>query len=60
MKNKKIIITAVLLVISAWNCFRITSCSNIRAVEFLSIFVSGALAGVLLTQIFKAIKDRKK
>ena len=39
---------------------RLKMIEGIRAVEFLSIFVIGVLSGVLLTQIFKAIKDRGK
>lgn len=58
MKNKAIIITAVLLIISIGNYFRIISDSSIRTVEFISIFAIGALAGVLLTQIFKIVKTK--
>ncbi|MCX6233774.1 MAG: hypothetical protein NT175_03505 [Bacteroidetes bacterium] len=60
MKNKVIVIPAVLLIISLGNYFIIFSKGSIRTVEFLSIFIIGVLSGVLLTQIFKAIKDRKK
>lgn len=57
--KKKIVITAVLLIISIGNYFRIISNGNIRTVEFLSIFAIGALTGVLLTQIFKNLFDKK-
>jgi xanthine/uracil permease len=60
MKNRIIVITAVLLMISLGSYFGIISDGSIRSVEFLSIFAIGALSGVLLTQIFKEIKDRKK
>lgn len=60
MKNKVIVITAVFLIISIVEYFRIISNGSIRTVEFLSIFVIGVLSGVLLTQIIKAIKDRNK
>jgi hypothetical protein len=60
MKNKAIVITAVLLIISLWEYFKVISDGSIRTVEFLSIFVIGVLSGVLLTQIIKAIKDRNK
>ena len=53
MKNKKAIITGVLLVISIGTWFRIISDGSIRTVEFLSIFAIGALSGILLTQLFK-------
>ncbi len=60
MKNKAIIITAVLLVISIGNYFRIISDGSIRTVEFLSIFAIGALAGILLTRIFKNLFDKNE
>jgi hypothetical protein len=60
MKNKNIVIPAVLLIISIVEYFRIISDGSIRTVVFLSIFIIGVLSGVLLTQIIKAIKDRNK
>lgn len=56
MKNRIIIITSVLLIISIGNYFRIISEGSIRTVEFLSIFAIGVLAGVLATQIIKKVK----
>ncbi len=58
MKNGAIVITAILLIASIGNYFRILSDGSIRTVEFLSIFAIGALAGVLLTQIIKMIKNK--
>ena len=58
MKNKGIVISAVLLIVSIGNYFRIISDGSIRTVEFLSIFAIGALAGVLLTQIFGKVKNK--
>jgi len=55
MTNRKMIITAVLLIISIGTYVRIISDGSIRTVEFLSIFAIGALAGVLLTQILKKV-----
>jgi hypothetical protein len=52
MKNKKIIITVILLILSIGNYFRIISGGSIRTVEFLSIFAIGGLAGVLLVILF--------
>jgi hypothetical protein len=60
MKNKAIVIPAVLLIISLWEYFKVISDGSIRTVEFLSIFVIGLLSGVLVTQIIKTIKDRNK
>jgi len=53
MKNRKVIITAVVLIISVGTYVRIISDGSIRTVEFLSIFAIGALTGVLLAHIFK-------
>lgn len=50
--KKPIILTAVILLGALGACFRIISAGNVRAVEFISIFAAGALAGVLLTQLF--------
>jgi hypothetical protein len=54
MKNKRLIIPAILLVISIGTYMRISD-GNIRTVEFLSILAVGALAGVLLTQIARKV-----
>jgi hypothetical protein len=59
MKNKKIVITAVLLMFFSLTCFRMISDGSIRTVEFLSIFSIGALTGILLTQIFEKVFDKK-
>jgi uncharacterized membrane protein len=60
MKNRAIVITAVLLIISIGNYSRFISAGNTRAVEFLSIFAIGALTGILIFQVAKEIKERKK
>ena len=51
IKRRKILLT-VLLLLSFGNYARIKGTENIRAVEFLSIFVIGALAALLLREIF--------
>lgn len=58
MKKGVIVITAILLIASIGNYFRIISDGSIRTVEFLSIFAIGALAGVLLTQIIKMVNNK--
>ena len=58
MKTKPLTITLVLLLITIGNSFIFFSKSDIRAVEFIYIFVIGALSGVLLMQI--VINKRKK
>jgi len=59
MKNKAILIPALIL-IGAISYFRIVSDGSIRAVEFISIWAIGALSGVLIFEIAKSIKQRKK
>lgn len=59
MKNKPIIITLVLLIVTIGNSFIFFSKSDIRTVEFIYIFVIGVLLGVLLMQIV-FINRRKK
>ncbi|WP_128414880.1 hypothetical protein [Flavobacterium sp. Root186] len=58
MKNKSIILTVILLIIASGNYFRSNSLSNIRNVDFLSIFAIGVLFGVLLVQVFQLIKNK--
>jgi hypothetical protein len=59
-KNKVIGITAVFLIVAIGNYAIFTSYGSTRTVEFLSSFAIGALSGVLILQIAKAIKERKK
>ncbi|MEY3499091.1 MAG: hypothetical protein RL308_760 [Bacteroidota bacterium] len=59
MKNRVIVITTLLLIISIGNYLRIISDGTIRTVEFISIFTIGVLAGVLSTQITKIVKKKK-
>ncbi len=59
MKNKKVIMPAVLLSIFIGAYYTTISDGSIRTVEFLSIFAIGALTGVLLTQIFKNLSEKK-
>jgi hypothetical protein len=60
MKNRIIVFTAVFLMISIGNYFRVVSDGEIRTVEFISIFAIGALSGVLITQIISILKDKNK
>ena len=53
MKNKKVIISAILLSIFIGAYYTTISDGSIRTVEFLSIFAIGALTGVLLSLIFQ-------
>ena len=57
MKNKPLVITLALLIVTIGNSFIFFSKSDIRTVEYLYIFVIGVLSGVLLMQI--VINKRK-
>lgn len=59
MEKKRIAIIAVLLAVSIGNFARIKGTENIRAIEFLSIFTIGALAGVLLFGVISNIRNKK-
>lgn len=54
-KRRRVII-AILLILSLSNYFRIHH-SDVRLIEFLSIFFMGALAGVLVIDI---VQSRRK
>ncbi|MEO8517422.1 MAG: hypothetical protein ABI426_11780 [Flavobacterium sp.] len=58
MKDKKIPLIAILLVLSIGNFTRIKGTENIRAIEFLSIFVIGAFSGILLTLLIAKFKNK--
>jgi hypothetical protein len=49
--NQRMILLAVLLMISCLNYGRIAGNDNIRMIEFLSIFAIGALSSLLVQQI---------
>ena len=56
MKNKALMITALGFVIAIMNCIFTIEEKNIRAVDVISIFAGGMMAGVLLTQLFLMLK----
>jgi hypothetical protein len=52
MENRKRrILLAVMLIISVGNYFRIVGNENVRTVQFLSIFVIGAISALLLKEL---------
>ena len=55
--QRTLVLTAVMLMISIGNYFRIQGNENIKAIQFLSIFVIGMLSGLLIRDLF--IKFRK-
>jgi hypothetical protein len=60
MKNKRIVILAVLLVLSVGNFTRLNGNENIRAIEFLSIFVIGAFSSLLIREVITLIKKKRE
>lgn len=58
MEKRKLPIIAILLLLSIANYSRIEGTENIRAIEFLSIFVIGMLSGVLLVALANKFKNR--
>lgn len=55
--QRTLVLTAVMLMLSIGNYFRIQGNENIKAIQFLSIFVIGMLSGLLIRDLF--IKFRK-
>lgn len=60
MNKKGILLTIIFLIVSTGNYFRTIYDGSVRNVEFLSIFVIGALSGILVTEIVKVFSNRKK
>ena len=59
MEKKRRVIIAVLLMISVGNFARLTNNENIRAIQFVSIFVIGALSALLLNEFIVMFKAKK-
>ena len=59
MKNKRLVLLAVLLMLSVGNFTRIAGNENIRTVQFLSIFAIGALTALLVREVAEKIKGGK-
>jgi hypothetical protein len=60
MKKNRIMMTGIFLIVTIGNYFRTAPNGHVRTVEFISIFVIGALSGILIMQIISAIKENKK
>jgi hypothetical protein len=56
-KNRRIIILAVMLMLTVVNFGRILGDASIRTVEFLSIFVMGALSSLLVHELIVKFKS---
>ncbi len=57
MEKRKLLVIAVLLLISVMNYYRIKGIENIRAIEFLSIFVIGFLFSRLVFLVIAHFKN---
>lgn len=60
MENRRRIIIAVLLILSVINFSRIFGNENIRPVQFLSIFVIGALLALLINEFVTLFKVKRR
>ncbi|MEY4540738.1 MAG: hypothetical protein RLZZ306_2495 [Bacteroidota bacterium] len=58
MRNKRIVLIAVLFMISIGNYSRITGNENIRTIQFVSIFAIGALSALLIREIALLLKSK--
>jgi hypothetical protein len=60
MEKKRRIIIAVLLMLSIGNLTRLTGNENIRPIQFISIFVIGALSSLLINEFVTLFKAKRK
>lgn len=60
MKRRKLVVLIMLLFFSIWNFYRIKVDENIRPIQFLTIFVIGALSGLLINSIVNMLKERNQ
>lgn len=60
MEKKRKIIIAVLLLLSVMNFSRLTGNDNIRPIQFISIFVIGALTALLVNEFVTLFKANRK
>jgi hypothetical protein len=58
-KKRRRSVLALLLVLSIGNYFRIRGQESISAVQFISVFVIGALAGILVSDLVALFRTRK-
>ena len=60
MINARRIVIAVILLITVINYSRITGNENIRTIQFLYIFVMGALSSLLINEFMVLFKAKRK
>lgn len=56
--KKRTVVIAIMLIIAIGNYSRIIDHGTIRTVEFLSIFVIGALTSILIREVATIIKGK--
>ncbi len=59
MEKKRLVIIAVLLLLSIVNFIRLTGNESIRAIQFVSIFVIGGLSGLLISDFVILVKSKR-
>jgi TM2 domain-containing membrane protein YozV len=60
MRNRRVILIAVLFMLSIGNYSRIIGNENIRTIQFLSIFAIGALSALLIREIALLLKSKRE
>lgn len=60
MEKRRRIIIAVLLILTILNFTRLTGNENIRVVQFISIFVIGALSALLINEFVTLFKAKRQ
>lgn len=60
MEKKRRVIIAVLLLLTVVNFTRLTRNENIRPIQFVSIFVIGALSALLINEFVILFKAKRK
>lgn len=61
MKQKRpLLFTAIILLLAITNYFRLQGNENIRAIQFVSIFVIGMLAGILIKEVTSMLRSQNK
>lgn len=56
MQNRRPIILAVMLMLATGNYARLAGNEQIRTIQFVSIFVMGALAGLLIQEVSQRLR----
>jgi hypothetical protein len=59
MEKKRKIILAILLMLAIGNYNRLSGGENIRTIQFVSIFVIGALSSLLLNEFLTLFKAKR-